>query len=259
MPRGLTVVLCSVAILAAACSRNPERRAAGATPTSPSAMTALQASDPFGAASSPMANVGTRPEALDFRRSLDTEYQTALRRSLQQTYVDIEGEAVWTSEYVRYRLSGCDPGSAVQRVFAQIDGNAPGVECGSSPTGLIAFPPRDQVFEFRKLLEIKYQQMGRGLSSSFVDIEGASIWMTEYLRYRANACDHATSVQKVFSQIEGRGVSDVCYVPPAVQLLFLADQLRASQRRRWQRSRRRCSATPAPTRVRGPRPATVPG
>ncbi len=216
MPRRLTVVLCSVALLAAACSRSNERPAVGATPTSPSAVTAsaLQPGDPLGASSGPMVNTGTRPEALDFRRALDAKYQNDLRRSPESSFVDLEGQAVWISEYIRYRLSGCVAGDALQRVFAQIDGNPPGGECGASPTGLIGFPPRDQVFEFRRLLEVKYQQMGRSLSSSFVDIEGSAIWLQQYLYHRANACSHAQAQDKVFSEIDGRGVQAVCYVPP---------------------------------------------
>ena len=47
------------------------------------------------------------------------------------------------------------------------------------------------MFEARRTLETTYQQMGRGLSTTSVDPEGSAIWITEYLRYRTNACDHA--------------------------------------------------------------------
>jgi len=49
-----------------------------------------------------------------------------------------------------------------------------------------------------------------------VDAEGGVIWTQEYLRYRVNQCDHPTSVQKVFSQIDGGGVAATCFVPPCV-------------------------------------------
>jgi hypothetical protein len=81
---------------------------------------------------------------------------------------------------------------------------------------LITFPPRTDSLDFRRQLESRYQQFGRGASSSAVDPEGGVIWTQEYLRYRVNACDHPTSVQKVFSQIDGGGVAATCYVAPCV-------------------------------------------
>ena len=45
--------------------------------------------------------------------------------------------------------------------------------------------------------------MGRDLRSTFVDQEGAVIWVQEYLRYRLSGCDHATAESKVLSQIDG--------------------------------------------------------
>ncbi|MEO8679014.1 MAG: BACON domain-containing protein [Vicinamibacterales bacterium] len=204
-----------MAILAAGCSKGNERRAVGSAPTAPSALgIALTAGSPLGASSGPLVNTGTRPEALEFRKALDAKYQTDLRRSVQTSYVDLEGDAVWMSEYIRYRLSGCAHAEAIQRVFAQIDGNPAGGECGASPTGLIAFPPRDQVFDFRRQLEVKYQQMGRGLSATYVDIEGSGIWMEQYMYHRANACSHTQAQEKVFNEIDGKGVQTVCYVPP---------------------------------------------
>ena len=55
--------------------------------------------------------------------------------------------------------------------------------------------------------------MGRGLSSTSVDPEGSAIWITEYLRYRTNGCDHANAEAKVFSQIDGGPVPATCVVP----------------------------------------------
>jgi len=88
--------------------------------------------------------------------------------------------------------------------------------CGAAPDGLIAFPPRNDSLDFRRQLESKYQQLGRGFSQSTVDAEGGVVWTQEYLRYRVNQCDHPTSVQKVFSQIDGGGVAPTCYVPPCI-------------------------------------------
>ena len=43
-----------------------------------------------------------------------------------------------------------------------------------------------------------------------VDVEGAVVWITEYLRYRLNRCGHAAAVEKVMLQIDGRGVQPPC-------------------------------------------------
>ncbi|MBY0494730.1 MAG: hypothetical protein K2Y23_10990 [Cyanobacteria bacterium] len=157
-----------------------------------------------------------RNESFDFRNQLETKYQTGLGRGPAPTFVDREGEVVWTQEYMRYRTNGCDHGSATQRVLAQIDGNPAGAVCGAPADGLITFPPRTDAFDFRRQLESRYQQFGRGASQSSVDAEGGVIWTQEYLRYRVNQCDHPTAVQKVFSQIDGGGVAATCFVPPCV-------------------------------------------
>ena len=216
LPRA--VIATVLLTFAAGCSREAERGMAE-SPTGPSSITAVrEGRTPMGVGgvSGPMDVLFPgRQDSFDFRNQLETKYQTGLNRSASATAVDREGEVVWTQEYMRYRVNGCDHAAAMQRVFAQIDGNPPGAICAENPGGLVLFPPRDEAFLFRQQLETKYQQMNRAASSSFVDPEGGVIWTQEYLRYRTNACDHPTSVQKVFSQIDGNGVAATCYVPPA--------------------------------------------
>jgi hypothetical protein len=161
-------------------------------------------------------NFPARNDSFDFRNQLETKYQTSLGRSPAPTFVDREGEVVWTQEYMRYRANGCDHGTASQRVMAQINGEPAGQVCGAPPDGLVAFPPRNESFEFRRQLESRYEQFGRGFSQSTVDAEGGVIWTQEYLRYRVNQCDHPTAVQRVFSQIDGGGVAPTCFVPPCM-------------------------------------------
>jgi hypothetical protein len=219
MSRHLTLLLCTLTLVAG-CSRNPER----SSPTSPTARSAIEPGSLLGPTSVAPGGISgkfdvafpPRNESFDFRNQLETKYQTSLGRSAAPTFVDREGEVVWTQEYMRYRTNGCDHGSATQRVMAQIDGNPAGQVCGAPPDGLIAFPPRTDSLNFRQQLEAKYQQFGRGASSSTVDAEGGVVWTQEYLRYRVNQCDHPTSVQKVFSQIDGGGVSPTCFVPPCI-------------------------------------------
>ena len=52
--------------------------------------------------------------------------------------------------------------------------------------------------------------LGRPLGSSFVDNEGAVVWVLEYLRYRLNNCTHGDATTKVFQQIRGEGIQPVC-------------------------------------------------
>ena len=194
------------------CSRGAERPVA-ASPTSPTATVSAESAVTFvGGVSGPMDVLFPgRNDSFQFRNDLETKYQQ-MGRGLTSTYVDREGEVVWTQEYIRYRVNGCDHATAVARVMTQIDGGVAGGICGSPPEGLILFPSRADSLQFRRELETKYQQMGRGLQSTFVDQEGAVIWIQEYLRYRVNGCDHATAESKVFSQIDGGPVPDTCFV-----------------------------------------------
>lgn len=207
--RGIVIVIAA----SMACSRAPQRIADA--PIGPSTVVVQGAMSFATGVSGPMDVLfPSRADAFQFRNDLEIKYQTGLNRGAGATFVDREGEVVWTQEYIRYRANGCDHGTGLQRVMAQIDGNPPGGICQApSELSVILYPSRADVLEFRRALEIKYQQMGRGLTSSFVDIEGSSIWTQEYLRYRTNACDHSTAQQKVFSQIDGGPVSATCFVP----------------------------------------------
>lgn len=219
MSRVLTLLVCTFTLVAG-CSRDPERSSA----TSPTKLSAPEPGSLLGPTSVAPGGISGkfdvsfpgRDQSFDFRNQLETKYLTGLGRAAAPTFVDREGEVVWTQEYMRYRTNGCDHGSATQRVMAQIDGQPAGQVCGAPPDGLIAFPPRTDSFDFRRQLESRYQQFGRGASQSSVDAEGGVVWTQEYLRYRVNQCDHPTSVQKVFSQIDGGGVAETCFVPPCL-------------------------------------------
>ena len=195
-----------------ACNRLPDRNVA-ASPTSPTAA-AGDVNSFAGGVSGPMDVLfPSRAESFLFRGELELKYGAGLGRAAIATTVDKEGEVVWMQEYIRYRANGCDHNTALTRVLAQIDGApAQGICLAPPDNSLIVFPPRTDVFEMRRVLELKYQQMGRGLTSSFLDQEGAGVWIPEYLRYRTNACDHSTAVSKVFSQIDGGPVPATCFV-----------------------------------------------
>jgi hypothetical protein len=219
MSRHLALLLCTLTLLAG-CSRDPERSSATApTPLSapnPGSLLGPTSVAPGGISGKFDVDFPGRDQSFDFRNLLEIKYVNSLGRSAAPTFVDREGEVVWTQEYMRYRTNGCDHGTSVQRVIAQIDGQPAGGVCGAPPDGLIAFPPRTDSFDFRRTLESKYQQFGRGASQSAVDAEGGVVWTQEYLRYRVNQCDHPTSVQRVFTQIDGGGVQPTCFVPPCM-------------------------------------------
>jgi len=153
-----------------------------------------------------------RNEPFAFRQELEVKYRDALRRSPSSTHVDLEGDIVWTQEYLRYRVNQCDHATAVQKVLDQIDGRGVAPACGNPPPGGdVPFPPRNEPYAFRQELERKYREgLGRSAASSYVDIEGAIVWTQEYLRYRVNRCGHLAATRKVMDQIDGRGIAPVC-------------------------------------------------
>jgi hypothetical protein len=152
-----------------------------------------------------------RNESLDFRTQLEAKYRDGLRRGNSTSYVDTEGDIVWLSEYFRYRVNACSHSQAQTRVFAQIDNTGTYGVCGSVGPGAVAFPPRNESLDFRVALEAKYRDdLRRGAGQTAVDNEGDVVWIQEYLRYRVNGCSHAVAIDKVFAQIDGRGVQAVC-------------------------------------------------
>jgi hypothetical protein len=211
---GLVVLIAA----SVACSKGNDR-IVSASPTAPTSVAAETTITYVGGVSGPMDVLfPARNESFVFRSNLETKYATGLGRAASGTFVDREGEVVWMQEYIRYRVNGCDHATAMSRVLAQIAGGAAGGICSAPPEGIVNFPPRNEMFDARRTLETTYQQMGRGLSATSVDPEGSAIWITEYLRYRTNSCDHPTAEQKVFTQIDGGPVPATCVLPCAYVL-----------------------------------------
>jgi hypothetical protein len=152
-----------------------------------------------------------RDESLNFRNQLEAKYRDGLRRGPTSTFVDTEGDIVWTQEYLRYRVYQCTHQQAIDRVMTQIDGNAAPSVCGIAVAGAVQFPPRNEPLDFRNQLEAKYRDsLRRGPTSTTVDREGDVAWTQEYLRYRVNSCGHGVAVQSVLTQIDGRAAPPVC-------------------------------------------------
>jgi hypothetical protein len=156
-----------------------------------------------------------RNEPFRFRQALETKYTTDLGRPPSPTFVNAEGDVVWTQEYLRYRVNDCPHAEAVQRVFRQIDGAGVQPVCGPGPSGSdVAFPPRNESLDFRNQLEVKYRDQLRATATQTrVNIEGQIVWTQEYLRYRVNACGDVEAQTKVFDQIDGRGIQPTCNSP----------------------------------------------
>lgn len=152
-----------------------------------------------------------RDESLEFRNRLESKYRDGLRRGAVMTSVDLEGDIVWTQEYLRYRVYQCSHQQAIDRVLAQIDGSPAAAACGIAIAGAVLFPPRNEALDFRNQLEAKYRDgLKRGPTSTTVDREGDVVWTQEYLRYRVNSCGHGVAVQSVMTQIDGRSAPPVC-------------------------------------------------
>ncbi len=75
-----------------------------------------------------------RNEPLDFMVQLEAKYRDGLRRPAGSSFVDVEGNIVWTQEYLRYRVSTCSHIDAQSKVFDQIDGRGVSADCTPPPT-----------------------------------------------------------------------------------------------------------------------------
>jgi hypothetical protein len=79
----------------------------------------------------------------------------------------------------------------------------------------LAFPPRDLPYNFQLRLEATYRDvLRRAETLTYVDSEGANVWLAQYLRLRVSGnCNHATAQSKVFAEISGAGVQPDCGPP----------------------------------------------
>lgn len=165
----------------------------------------------YGAGVTSNVSFPPRNEPNDFFNQLIGVYQSELRAGPSTTYVDPEGIVVWLIEYARYRVRLCDHSTAQTRVFSAIDDTGVYGVCALTPSGTIPFPPRNEGLDFMNALQGKYRDdLRRSAGSSFVNNEGAVVWVLEYLRYRLNGCSHGDATTKVFMQIRGQGVQPVC-------------------------------------------------
>lgn len=92
---------------------------------------------------------------------------------------------------------------------------------GAGADGNVAFPPRNEPADFFNQLSALYRDELRvSASSTYVDPEGAVIWLTEYARQRVGQCVHEVAAQNTVDQINGRGITRVCGDTPPGAIPF---------------------------------------
>jgi hypothetical protein len=212
----LRAQLVIVVAAALSCSRP------AATPTSPSlgteppiglsALIERPPADDTAPARNPFATLDVtfppRDQSLRFRQELEAYYRDVIGRPASASFVDLEGTIVWTQEYLRYRVNGCNHATATARVLAIIDGGATQPVCSTVST---PFPPRNEPFQFRQDLEVKYRDtLRRGPTLTFVDVEGDIVWTQEYFRYRTMSCTDAQASARVIEQVRGGPPASTC-------------------------------------------------
>jgi hypothetical protein len=152
-----------------------------------------------------------RNEPNAFYQSLLALYRDELRASNSPTYVDAEGTVIWLTEYARQRVGQCSHATATTNTLNQITSNGGSLVCATTPSGAIAFPPRNEGLLFMNELNNTYRDsLRRSLTSSVVDNEGAVVWVLEYLRYRLNNCNHGDATSKVLQQIRTGVIAATC-------------------------------------------------
>jgi hypothetical protein len=150
-------------------------------------------------------------ETSAFRSALEATYRTTLGRAPVPTAVDPTAALTWTRRYLRYRLHGCGHEAAAARVFQQLAGAEPPPLCAEALG--VSFPPRNETLDFRRLLDEKLHNQAGGQWMTSVDREGETVWLQEYLRFRAQGCSHDDATGAVLTQIAPAPGRRAC-VPP---------------------------------------------
>ena len=92
---------------------------------------------------------------------------------------------------------------------------------GAGAGSNISFPPRDEPNDFfNQLLATYANELRAAPSSTYIDPEGAVVWLTEYARQRVGQCDHATATQNTLDQLTGGHGTLVCLPTPSGPVPF---------------------------------------
>jgi hypothetical protein len=92
---------------------------------------------------------------------------------------------------------------------------------GGGVTGNVTFPPRNEPNDFfNQLIAVYANELRAAPSPTYVDPEGAVIWLTEYARQRVGRCDHAAATENTIDQIVNNGGTLVCATTPTGPIPF---------------------------------------
>ena len=150
-----------------------------------------------------------RGDAEAFGAELDAKFGEELQRPASVTFVDGASAALWTQEYIRYRVQACSHIDAIQRTFMQMDGLGIQPVCGTAAEAVL--PQRGELFDFRSQLESKFRDDFKVHSrDTYVGVPADAAWLQEYLRYRLGACGHQDASARVFDQLAGRSAAATC-------------------------------------------------
>lgn len=162
-----------------------------------------------GAERAGLVSFPAREDIETFNSELEATFRRDSRRSASVTFVDAEQAALWTQEYIRYRVQACGHADAVQRTFMQMDGLGIQPVCGA--VSRVVLPQRDELFDFRTQLDAKFRdEIKANASATYVGAPADAAWLQEYLRYRLGHCSHADASARVLDQLAGRGVAATC-------------------------------------------------
>jgi hypothetical protein len=92
---------------------------------------------------------------------------------------------------------------------------------GASVQSNVSFPPRNDTADFINRLGAVYRDELRSPGfATYVDAEGAGVWVPEYARYRVGQCGHVGAQNRVFAQITQSVAYGVCGTTPAGPVAF---------------------------------------
>lgn len=92
---------------------------------------------------------------------------------------------------------------------------------GSGVAGSITFPPRNEPNAFyQSLLAVYRDELRASPSPTYLDAEGAVIWLAEYARQRVGQCSHSTATSNTLAQITSNGGTLVCAATPSGPIPF---------------------------------------
>lgn len=143
----------------------------------------------------PALALPSRAEAIDFRHTVETRFRAV---PPTPTFVDIDAIAIWSIEYIWYRVNGCDHDAATARVLAQIEGRGVQPVCGLIAS-INLFPSLAHAEAFRAALEAEYRDVLKTAAREYhLNQKGDAVFVSAYVRLRFTGRNHAEAIADVF-------------------------------------------------------------